>query len=327
MKKSMKLFGVICLVALMAMGFAGCAEEKENDMYTIGIVQIVEHPSLDTIRTSFIEELSAQGYTDGENIVIDYQNAQGDQTNLNTINKKFVDNNYDMIVAIATPSAQSAVGATSDIPIVFSACTDPVGSGLVEDMNKPGGNVTGTSDAVSAEMIIELAKDLTPGFTKVGALYNSSETNSLAVVEDLEAYAAENGFEVVRGTVSSSSEVQQVTVNLVENVDILFSPIDNTIASAMPIVAKTANDAGIPCYVGADSMVKDGGLATYGINYTILGAETAQMAIEIMNGTSAGDIPVRTMDEMNIYLNKTTADTLGITIPDEIMNKAAEIFE
>lgn len=325
MKKRVKMMMIVGALALLTGIFAGCA--KEDDTFTIGIVQIVEHPSLDTIRTSFIEGLATDGYVDGDNIVIDYQNAQGDQTNLNTINKKFVDNQYDLIVAIATPSAQSAVGATSDIPILFAACTDPIGSGLVMDMDKPGKNITGTSDAVSAEMIIKLAEELTPGFKTIGALYNSSETNSLAVVEDLEAYASANGLEVVRGTVSSTSEVQQVTVNLVENVDILFSPIDNTIASAMPIVAKTANDAGVPFYVGADSMVKDGGLATYGINYRILGGETAEMAVAIIEGKNPGEMPVRTMDEMNIYLNATTADTIGVTVPEDILTRAEEIFE
>lgn len=325
MKKSMKLITVVCLVALMISAFSSCG--KKEDTFTIGIVQIVEHPSLDTIRTSFTDTLAAEGYIDGENIVIDYQNAQGDQTNLNTINKKFVNNGYDMIMAIATPSAQSAVGATSDIPILFAACTDPVGSGLVTDMEKPGNNITGTSDAVSAEMIMALASEITPGFKTIGALFNSSETNSIAVVEDLEAYASANGLEVIRGTVSSSSEVQQVSNSLLEKVDILFSPIDNTIASAMPIVAKTANDVKVPFYVGADSMVKDGGLATYGINYSILGAETASMAIEIIEGKNPGDMAVRTMAEMNIYLNKSTADKIGVTIPVEILDQAAEIFE
>ena len=325
MKKSMKMIMVMCIVALLVGSFSGCS--KKEDKFTIGIVQIVEHPSLDTIRESFVTQLEAEGYVDGENIVIDYQNAQGDQTNLNTINKKFVNNEYDMIVAIATPSAQSAAGATKEIPILFAACTDPIGSGLVTDMKNPGNNITGTSDAVSAEMIMELAKELTPGFETIGALLNSGETNSIAVVEDLETYANENGLKVVRGTVSNTSEVQQVTNSLVGKVDILFSPIDNTIASAMPIVAKTANDSKVPFYVGADSMVKDGGLATYGIDYSILGKETGDMAIEIINGKKPGEIPVRTMAEMNIYLNKTTADKIGVTLSEDILGKAEAVFE
>ncbi|MEN6327171.1 MAG: ABC transporter substrate-binding protein, partial [Syntrophomonas sp.] len=273
----------------------------------IGIVQIVEHPSLNTIRESFVAELAQQGFKDGEQISIDYQNAQGDQTNLKTICQKFANNKYDMIVAIATPSAQAAAGETKTIPVLFSACTDPVGSGLVSDLAKPGQNVTGTSDAVSAEKIMQLAKRITPKIKTVGALYNSGETNSVSVVKDLKAYAAKNGLKVVESTVTNSSDVQQAVTSLVSKSDAIFSPIDNTVASAMPLVAQVANKAKKPVYVGADSMVKDGGLATYGINYVILGQETAKMAVEILNGKKAGDIPVKTMSEMDIYVNKDTA--------------------
>lgn len=174
---------------------------------------------------------------------------------------------------------------------------------------------------------MELANRITPGFKKIGALYNSSETNSISVINELEEYAAANGLEVIKGTVSSSSEVQQVAISLVGKVDILFSPIDNTIASAMAIVRKIARDAKIPFYVGADSMVKDGALATYGINYVILGQETGEMAVQIIKGKKPGDIPVRTMSDMDIYINKTTAEKIGITIPADILEQAAEIFE
>ncbi|MFP4662306.1 MAG: ABC transporter substrate binding protein [Halanaerobiales bacterium] len=324
MRRNLRVILVLCLLVSVGLVLSACSEEDE---YTIGIVQIVEHPSLDTIRLSFIEKLEAEGYVDGEDIVIDYQNAQNEQTNLNTIVNKFVNNKYDMIMAIATPSAQAAAGATDDLPILFAACTDPVGSNLVSDMENPGGNITGTSDAVSAEMIMNLAEDITPGFEKIGALYNSSETNSISVVDDLEEYAKANGMEVIRGTVSSSSEVQQVTNSLIGKVDILFSPIDNTIASAMAIAGKIARDADIPFYVGADSMVKDGALATYGINYTILGEETGEMAVQIIEGKDPGEIPVRTMSDMDIYLNQTTAEEIGITIPADVTNQAAELFE
>lgn len=313
---------------------AGCSSAGKDadkapaeDKLQIGIVQIVEHPSLNTIRESFIAQLAAKGYKDGENIVIDYQNAQGDQTNLKTICQKFANNNYDMIVAIATPSAQAAVGETKDIPVVFSACTDPVGSGLVPSLEKPGGNVTGTSDAISAEKIMELAQRITPDIKTIGALYNSSETNSIAVVNNLKEYAKNNGMTVIDATVTNSSEVQQATASLAGKVDAIFSPIDNTVASAMPVVAKVANQAKVPVYVGADSMVKDGGLATYGINYEILGQETANMAAEILDGKNPGDIPVMTMTDMDVYVNKTTAAAIGVTIPDDVVKEAVQIFE
>lgn len=333
MKNSGKRLVSVFLMMLFILSLAGCGAQKSQsnqatgkEKIKIGIVQIVEHPSLNTIRESFVKELAKQGFEDGKNVTIDYQNAQNDQTTLKTICQKFANNKYDLIVAIATPSAQAAVGETKDIPIVFSACTDPVGSGLVTSMEKPGGNVTGTSDAVSAEKIMELAKRITPNIKTVGALYNSSETNSVAVVNNLKEYAKKNGMTVVEATVTTSSEVQQAASSLVGKVNAIFSPIDNTIASAMPVVAQVADQAKIPVYVGADSMVKDGGLATYGINYVVLGQETAKMAAEILNGKKPGNIPVKTMTDMNIYLNKDTAAAIGITFPEDVTKEAAQVF-
>jgi len=317
----------------LVFSLTACAPSKTADKGSsevqkkIGIVQIVEHPSLNTIRESLINELQAQGFKDGEKITIDYQNAQGDQTNLKTIAQKFVSNKYDLIVAIATPSAQAVVSETKDIPILFSACTDPLGSGLVTNMEKPGANVTGTSDAVSAEKIMELGKRITPDMKTIGALYNSSETNSVSVINELKKYAQKNNMTVVDATVTNSSEVQQAVTSLVDKVDAIFSPIDNTVASAMPVVTQIANKAKKPIYVGADSMVKDGGLATYGINYKVLGKETGVMATEILKGKKAGDIPVKTMKEMDIYLNKTTAKAIGINLPDDVLKSAAQVFE
>lgn len=333
MKKKMVLLISMSIFLLLAV--SGCSSGKDqkstdtgsSEKLKIGIVQIVEHPSLNTIRESCIAQLAKEGFKDGENITIDYQNAQGDQSNLKTICQKFSNNHYDLIIAIATPSAQAAIGETKEIPIVFSACTDPVGSGLVSSMEKPGQNVTGTSDAVSAEKIMELAKRITPDIKTVGALYTSSETNSIAVVNNLKEYAKKNNITVIEATVTNSSEVQQATSSLVGKVDAIFSPIDNTVASAMPIVAQVASKAKIPVYVGADSMVKDGGLATCGVNYVELGQETAKMTAAILNGTKPGDIPVKSMSDLQIYINKDTANAIGVAIPADVMKEAAQVFE
>lgn len=292
----------------------------------VGIVQIVEHPSLNTIREALIAQMAEKGYKDGDNLFIDYHNAQGDQTNLKTICQRFSAGNYDLIIAIATPSAQAAAGETKSIPVLFSAVTDPVGSGLVTDLNKPGGNVTGTSDAVSAEQIMNLALRITPGIKTIGALYNSSETNSIAVVNELKDFAKANGLSVVEATITNSSEVQQATQSLVGKADAIFSPIDNTVASAMPVVAQVAIKAKIPVYVGADSMVKDGGLATCGVNYVLLGQETGDMAVEILNGANPGELPVRTMSKMEVYLNAKTAEKIGVKIPEDVSKEAVQIF-
>lgn len=326
MKKGLKVVSAILLTIALLITVTACSGTGGSKVVRIGIVQIVEHPSLNTIRESFIEQLASKGFKEGENIIIDYQNAQGEQTNLNTICQKFVADKCGLIVAIATPSAQAAANMTSDIPVLFSACTDPVGSGLVTSLENPGKNVTGTSDAVSAEKIMELAMRITPDIKKIGALYNSSETNSISVINNLKEYASKNGMEVIEGTVTNSSEVQQVAQSLAGQVDAIFSPIDNTIASAMPVVAQVTENTKTPMYVGADSMVKDGGLATYGINYTILGQETGNMAVEILNGKKPGDMPVKTMTDMDIYVNAATAEAIGITIPADVLSEAAEVF-
>ena len=267
-------------------------------------------------------ELEANGFKHDDNVIIDYQNAQGDPSNLKTIAQKFVNGKYDLIIAIATPSAQAVVSETKEIPIIFSACTDPIGSGIVNSLDAPGVNVTGTSDAVSAQKIMELALQLTPEIKTVGALYNAGETNSVAVINALKAFAAANGMEVVEATVTATSEVQQAAASLVGRVDAVFSPIDNTVASAMPVVTQIAVEAKLPVYVGADSMVADGGLATYGINYTTLGKETGKMAAEVLKGANPGEIPVKTFEDVEIYLNLDTATKIGVEVPEEILEQA-----
>jgi putative ABC transport system substrate-binding protein len=330
--KTNKTFALILAAMLVIALLTGCSKEEgssgqDADLPTVGIVQIVEHPSLDTIRISILDQLAEEGFVDGENMTVDYQNAQNDQTILKTICQKFASGNYDLIIAIATPSAQAALGETTEIPIVFSAVTDPLAAELVDSLEAPGGNVTGTSDAVSAEMIMDLALEITPDIKTIGALYNTSEVNSVSVINDLKEYAAAKGLTVVEGPVMNASEVQQSATYLAGKVDAVFSPIDNTVASAMPIITKTLNDAKIPFYVGADSMVNDGGLATYGINYTVLGKETGKMAAEVLKGGDPGTMPVMTMKDMDIYINQKTADQIGVVFPQSVLDKATVLGE
>ena len=187
-KKSLAIVMVLLMmVSMMSVVMTGCGNSgsSDGDTIKIGIVQLVEHTSLDQIRESIIAQLDEEGYVDGDNIEINYQNAQNEQSNLKTICQGFVADKVDIIVAITTPAAQVAMSETDEIPIVFSAVTDPVAAEVVSDMEKPGGNVTGTSDAISVEKIMGLAEEITPGFKTVGALYNSSETNSVAAIEAL----------------------------------------------------------------------------------------------------------------------------------------------
>lgn len=310
-----KVLGLVLVVMMLVGTLVGCKEKDE--MTTIGIVQLIEHPSLDTIRESILKELEALGYKDGENIKINYQNAQGDQSNLNSICQKFVGDKVDLIVAIATPSAQAAASATKDIPIVFSAVTDPVAAKLVVDLQAPNANITGTSDAIPVDQVFELAKSLTPNVSKIGFLYTASEANSKSVIDEAKIFAPEYALEYQEMTITSTSELQQAAESLIGQVDAIYTPIDNTIASAMPILAEVGREAGKPIYVGADSMVVDGGYATVGINYEGLGTKTAQMVDKILQGTSVSDIPVETLDQFEKVINKTTAEVIGAPIEIE----------
>ena len=319
MKRLMTMVLVLVLAVTM---LTGCGGSGGDDMLKVGIIQLMEHPSLDTIRQSIIAGLEEEGFVDGENLVIDYQNGQNDMSTMKNIAQKFVGDEVDVIVAIATPAAQAALSETTDIPIVFAAITDPVDAELVDTLETPGGNVTGTSDEVSAEQIMSLAKEITPGFKTIGALYNIGEDNSVSVVAGLKDFAAKNGYKVVESTVTNTSEVQQAAQYLADKVDVVFSPIDNTVASSMAVVTDIFNNAKIPFYVSADSMVADGGLATYGIDYEVLGKETSVMIADILEGADPATMAVKKMSDMSVYVNTDTAKAIGIDVPTAVLEKA-----
>lgn len=282
--------------------------------FSIGLIQLVEHPSLDEIRTAFTQQIEDEAAKLGISVSIDYKNAQNDSTLINSICRQFVDDGVDAIVAIATPAAQGAASATSDIPIIFSAITDPVGAGLVEDMTAPEENITGTSDAIDVERIFGLAEELTPGITKYGFIYNKGESNSVSVIEEAKAYLDSKGIEYVERTVTTEGEVQQASRVLLEEADAIFAPIDNTVANAMSVLSDEAIKAGKPVYVAADSMVNDGGLATVGVNYTNLGKQTADMTLKVLTGTPIAQVPVEVLTDVNVVVNPDTAAALGVDV-------------
>lgn len=308
--KKMKKIFTLTLTMMMGLSMlVGCSTKE--DQLTIGIVQIVEHTSLDMIRKSLVEELGAKGLVDGQNVKIDYQNAQGDQSNLNSICKKFVGDGVDVIVAIATPSAQAAAAATSEIPIIFSAVTDPVAAKLVTNLEKPEGNVTGTSDAIPVDEVFELCQELTPEVKTFGFLYTTSEVNSQSVVEEAKTLAADYGYDYEEVAITNTSELKQAAYSLAGKVDAIYTPIDNSIASAMTVLSEVGKETKVPVYVGADSMVMDGAYATVGINYEDLGRQTGDMVAEVLNGKAIRDLPVATLDEFQKVINKTTAKAIG----------------
>lgn len=309
------------VLALMvaALCLTSC-QKSNNKVLKIGVVQLVEHSALDANCKGFVDGLAEAGYVDGENIKIDYQNAQGEQANCVTIAQKFVNGKSDLIFAIATPAAQAAANLTKKIPIVISSVTDPESANLVASNSAPGKNVTGTSDLTPCAAQMELITTLFPEAKTVGMLYCSSEQNSHFQVKLAEEACEKLGLEYVEATVSNSNEIQQVTQSLCGKVDVIYSPTDNMIAAGMPLVAQVAIENKIPTIVGEEGMCKAGGLATYGINYYELGKQTARMAVRILKGESKpAEMPIEYLDTCDFLVNEETAKALGLTIPADLL--------
>ncbi len=227
----------------------------------------------------------------------------------------------DIIVPIGTVTAQSAAAATKTIPVIFAAASYPVEAGLVKELNKPEANITGVSDAIDINQIFDLAFELTPDIKTFGFVYNSGEVNSLAAIEKAKEYLNEKGINYVEATITNSSELNQAAQSLVGKADAIFTPTDNTVASAMPVLSAEAANAGIPVYTGADSMVADGGFATIGVDYTVLARQVADMVKRVVDGDSISDIPVETLKEYKKIINTSTAKQIGVEISEDSLKE------
>ena len=317
----MKKLLALVLAATMTLSLTACGGEKASEDYgkiRIGILQQLEHPSLDQSREGFIQALEDNGYTDGENIVIDYQNAQSDQSNLSNMADRLVSEKSDIILAIATGAAQTVAGKTSDIPVLITAVTDPVDAGVVNSMENPGTNVSGTSDASPMKEQLELIMQIKPDTAKVGLLYTSSEDNSVLQIKQAKEILDTMKVAYVEQTVTNSNDVQQAVQSLVTKCDAIYIPTDNVLASSMALVADITWSAGIPVITGAESMVTDGGLATLGLSYYNLGYQTGEMAVKVLQGADVSTMPVETQKEYNYIVNGDAVAAMNITLPQEL---------
>ena len=326
MKKLIKGMA-LAMTMTMVIGASGCTngskgntESKEStqtqsEKLSIGIVQYMEHSALDAAREGFIAALKDNGYTEGQNISIDLQNAQGDQSNLSTIGDRFVSNKVDLVLAIATPAAQAIAGKTTEIPILATAVTDFESSKLVNSNTAPGGNVTGTNDMNPIKEQIDLLAKLVPGAKKVGVMYTSSEDNSILQAKLAKEAIEKLGLTYVEATVTNSNDVQQAAQSIVTQCDAIYIPTDNTFASAMPVVSGVTTKAKIPVICGESGMVTNGGLATLGINYKDLGYQTGLMAVKILKGEAKpADMPVESSKKFDFAINGTVADEIGLQV-------------
>jgi putative ABC transport system substrate-binding protein len=293
----------------------------------IGITQIVEHPSLDAARNGFLAALKDNGFVEKDNLDVDVQIAQGDQTNNTTIAQKFAGDKKDLVLAISTPSAQAAAQAIKDTPILFTAITDPVGAKLVTDPKKPGGNITGVSDTHPDEVpkLMDFIASDFPKVKTVGIVANEGEQNSLVNVKKAEEALAKHNIKVVKAAVTNSSEVKQAAESLVGKADAFYVTKDNTVVASFEAMVEVANKNKIPLFVGDVDSVKRGGFATYGYEYYDIGYTTGKMAVEILkNGKKPGDIPVGFPEKLDLMLNLKAAQSQGVDVTDAMKKKVTD---
>ena len=318
MKVVRKLLAPLLVVGILLASLISLHQlkaDKKKDVFRIGISQFITHQSLDATREGFVDELGKQGYVEGKNIEIDLQNAQGEQRNLKTISQQLAESS-DVVLAIATPSAQSLANTTQTTPVIFSAVTDPVSAKLVESREHPGGNVTGTSDqssdAISTQ--INLIKKVLPKAKTIGILYTQSEPNSVVQKDEAKRLLEEKGFTVVEKTILDSNNVKAAAESLMAEVDMVFVPTDNIISSTMETVKQVSIKHKVPVFGGSTEMIAVGGLYNYGTNYEELGRQTARMLIRVLKGEKPENIAVELPEKLELHTNKEMADALGIDI-------------
>ncbi|TPD56426.1 ABC transporter substrate-binding protein [Streptococcus symci] len=318
MKVVRKLLAPLLVVGILLISLISLHQlkaDKKKDVFRIGISQFITHQSLDATREGFVDELAKQGYVEGENIEIDLQNAQGEQRNLKTISQQLAESS-DVVLAIATPSAQSLANTTQTTPVIFSAVTDPVSAKLVESREHPGGNVTGTSDqssdAISTQ--INLIKKVLPKAKTIGILYTQSEPNSVVQKDEAKRLLEEKGFTVVEKTILDSNNVKAAAESLMAEVDMVFVPTDNIISSTMETVKQVSIKHKVPVFGGSTEMIAVGGLYNYGTNYEELGRQTARMLIRVLKGEKPENIAVELPEKLELHTNQEMADALGIDI-------------
>ena len=318
MKVVRKLLAPLLVVGILLTSLISLHQlkaDKKKDVFRIGISQFITHQSLDATREGFVDELAKQGYVEGKNIEIDLQNAQGEQRNLKTISQQLAESS-DVVLAIATPSAQSLANTTQTTPVIFSAVTDPVSAKLVESREHPGGNVTGTSDqssdAISTQ--INLIKKVLPKAKTIGILYTQSEPNSVVQKDEAKHLLEEKGFTVVEKTILDSNNVKAAAESLMAEVDMVFVPTDNIISSTMETVKQVSIKHKVPVFGGSTEMIAVGGLYNYGTNYEELGRQTARMLIRVLKGEKPENIAVELPEKLELHTNQEMADALGIDI-------------
>ena len=324
MKKTRKtVLAMMLAIAMCVVLLAGCGDSNEADdeMFTIGIIQLMDHVALQATFDGIVNALAAGGYVEGENLTILYDNAHGDISTLSTIADRFVTHGVDLVISISTPATQAIAARTDTIPILGTAVTSFVVADLVDSNELPGGNISGVSDMNPVRAQIDLIVELVPDVQTIGLIYNAGEANSVFQIELAKENIEALGLDWHEVTVTDTGDVMQAMQSLVGRVDAVYIPTDNTVAAAMAAVHSVAMESGTPVICGEAGMVRAGGLATLGIDYYDLGWETGRMAIEVLHGANPGEMPIRfAPDNYTVTINGLVAEEIGFTVPERFLD-------
>lgn len=312
-----------------AAGNQEAAETGSGASYTIGIGQFADHGSLDNCREGFLLGLAEEGIVEGENLTVDYDNANSDGSMAAQINQSYVGADVDLICAIATPMAQAAYAAArnTDIPVIYTAVTDPAAAELADAEGKPVGNITGTSDKLPVSEQLEMIRSILPEAKKLAIMYTTSEANSESSVAEYEALAGDYGFEIKAVGVSTAADIPLAADSMLADCDVVTMITDNTVVASLPVILAKAKAKNIPVFGSEIEQVKIGCLAAMGLDYVELGKQTGRMAARILQGEAASEIPYEQIEGASFYGNTAVAEQLGITLPEDLVAGAAEIFD
>lgn len=313
------------LIGATLLAAAGLVQAE--DVRTVAITQIVEHPALDAVYQGVKDELAEQGFNEGENLEVMHESAQGNSAIASQIARKFVGESPDVIVAIATPSAQTVAAAARDLPVVFSAVTDPVGAKLVPSLEASGTNISGVSDMLPIDKHLDMLQRVMPDAKHIGTVYNPGEANAVSLVNLLEERLAARDLELVKAAATKTSEVLGAARSLVGKTDAIYLTTDNTVISAVEAVISVGERASIPVFAADTATVGRGAVAALGFDYYIHGRQTGAMVARILNGTKPGDMPVETMDTLDLFVNPDAAKRMGITLSDDLIRDAKEVVK
>ena len=333
MKK--KMVTVLLTAAMVTAMAAGCGKSSDsgsdkNESYTIGIEQFAEHGSLDNCREGFLKGLEDEGIKEGDNLTVKYKNAAADMGTAKQISDSLVSDKVDLVCAIATPSAQSVYNAAmkADIPVIYTAVTDPVAAELADKDGKPVGEVTGTSDKLPVEEQLKMIREMLPDAKNIGILYTTSEANSVSAIEEYKSLVKKYDFELVEKGITTTADVSLAADDLLSKVDCITNLTDNTVVASLPTILDKANEKKIPVFGSEIEQVKIGCLAAEGIDYIALGKQTGKMAAKVLKGEAkASEQNFETITEPGFYVNNKVAENLGITVPDDLANNAVESFD